>query len=177
VHIAGGRPALYLADKARGKADVFITEGEFDALLLWQTAWDVADVLTLGSASGRLGGRWATYLLDARRFLITTDSDAAGEAAAAAWLELVGSKGQRVAPPGGQGKDITDAWRAGQDLRAWALACLDGDIGHLQSAFTACLDAWHDAVERGDLAEAARIDSEGAEQLERLNSLLRQGRC
>jgi hypothetical protein len=67
VHIPGGRPALYLAEKSLGKPDVFITEGEFDALLLWQTAWDVADVLTLGSASGRLGGLWPVYLLAARR--------------------------------------------------------------------------------------------------------------
>jgi DNA primase len=177
VHIPGGRPALYLAEKSLGKPDVFITEGEFDALLLWQTAWDVADVLTLGSASGRLGGLWPVYLLAARRFHIATDTDDAGDKAAAAWLQLVGAKGQRVALPGGQGKDITDAWKAGQDLRAWAMGQLGtaGEIAQLESQLVAVGNAWHLALERGDQAEADRIDAEGVGQLERLNSLLRQG--
>lgn len=60
-----------------------------------------------------------------RRFWIVTDKDQRGERAAAYWLSLTGGCGQRALPPGGA-KDITDAWKAGEDLRAWAVAVRGG---------------------------------------------------
>lgn len=190
VHVAGGKPSLYLADKAQGKPDAFAAEGEFDALLLWQNVKDTADVFTLGSASGRLGGRWATYLLDTRRFWIATDTDEAGDKAAKEWLALVGAKGQRVLPPGGQGKDITDAWQAGQDLRAWALGCMApaivpavatsqpepqdtaAQLATLEHDIIAGLAGFHAAHESGDAFMAGHIDTATAALVDQLNSLL-----
>lgn len=120
VKVKGSRSALFGVDHSRGLPDVFVVEGEFDAMLLHQEAGDVADVLTLGSAGGRPADEQLIYLLGAHRFHVATDADDAGEKAAAHWFELVGKRGHRLTSPGNH-KDVTDAWKAGADLRAWAL--------------------------------------------------------
>ena len=109
--------ALVGVDKLTGKPDCLIVEGEFDAMLLWQEVGDLADVLTLGSASGSLADRWLPALIGFERFWIATDDDEAGRQAAEYWEELTGDRVQRVLP---EGKDVTDAWQRGRDLRAWA---------------------------------------------------------
>lgn len=114
---------LFGLDKLTGKTDVFITEGEFDAMLLSQEIGDLADVLTLGAADNHLDDRWLAALLPVQRFWIATDNDEAGEKAASYWLDLVGERAKRIYAPMGE-KDVTDAHRAGADLRAWALAHL-----------------------------------------------------
>ncbi len=111
--------ALFGVDKLIGRPDCIITEGEFDALLVWQEMSELADVLTLGSESGRVADRWLPTLLRYRHFWIATDNDKAGEQAAAYWLSLTGERGQRLLPPG-TAKDITEAWQKGADLQAWA---------------------------------------------------------
>jgi len=60
--------ALFGADRLTGKPDLFVTEGEFDAMLLHQAIGDVADVVTLGSESGRLCDNWLAALLTVKRF-------------------------------------------------------------------------------------------------------------
>jgi len=132
LKVAGSRAGLFGVDLLAGLADVYVVEGEFDAMLLRQEIGDVADVLTLGAAGGRLADEQLIYLLGAERFHVATDSDEEGEKAAAHWLELVGKRGQRTAPPGGH-KDVTDAWQAGVDLRAWAI---EGDTDSAPVAST-----------------------------------------
>ena len=99
------------------RPDCFVTEGEFDALFLWQLSDGRANVLTLGAKGGVLADRWLPLLVTVRRFWIVTDADGEREAAAY-WLDLVGRRGRRLRPPGGH-KDITDAWRAGEDVISW----------------------------------------------------------
>jgi hypothetical protein len=84
---------------------------------------DLADALTLGAAGAALDDRWLPALLPVARFWVATDDDERGLAAAKYWLGLVGRRGKRVLPPGGA-KDVSDAWRAGADLRAWAMGFL-----------------------------------------------------
>ncbi len=66
---------------------------------------------------------WLPYLLPVERLYVATDADAAGERAAAYWLEHT-RRAHRVLPPLGQ-QDITDAHRAGADLRAWVRQILE----------------------------------------------------
>jgi len=114
--VAGGRPALYGVDNLAGQAAVVICEGELDALLLWQEARDLADVVAIGSASTRPDPLTLLPLVGAERWLVATDVDAAGERAAMAWGEY-SARVTRLRPP--QGNDVTDFWQAGGDLRAW----------------------------------------------------------
>jgi DNA primase len=121
VHVRGSRPALYLADTITPATRVVaLTEGEFDALLLWQALharrWpQPVGVATFGSATNRLREPWAGRL-EGKKLLTLYDSDKAGQAATAWWKahypavlaipipEL--KKGLKV-------KDLTDYWKAG----------------------------------------------------------------
>jgi len=103
--------------------NVVVTEGEFDALLVWQEASDMVDVLSLGSAGARVNDRWLPALRPFRRFWIATDNDPSGNKAATDWLGVVGERGTRLLPPGGA-KDITDAWAAGADVRQWVMEAI-----------------------------------------------------
>jgi hypothetical protein len=51
LHVKGSKPAMYLLDTLAGKKTIALTEGEFDALLLWQEIEDQTQVgvATLGS--------------------------------------------------------------------------------------------------------------------------------
>jgi DNA primase len=113
----GWRPALYGADTLAGRPLLVLTEGELDALLLRQAAGDLIDVATLGSASQRLSGRWLSCLLPAQRVLAVYDQDMAGQRGAAA-LAALSARVRRVRPL--DGKDLTEQWQRGGDLRAWA---------------------------------------------------------
>lgn len=120
--VKGNRVALLGADRLTGKPNVFVTEGDFDAMLLHQIAGDLIDVLTLGSANARLTDYWLPYLLAGQRFYIATDNDTDGDKAADHWLDLVKDRGVRVHPP--RGKDVTESWQAGVDLRLWVKGCM-----------------------------------------------------
>lgn len=124
IGIAGGHPLLFGADQLTGKADLLLTEGEFDAMLAWQEARDLVDVATLGSCNATPRGRTFPYLLPYRRLLVAYDVDQPGEEGAAKWSWT--ARATRIPPPlaDGQGKDLTDFWRAGGDLRTWLAAVI-----------------------------------------------------
>lgn len=123
VKVKGSVRALYLADRLTGKPDLFLTEGEFDALLLHQVAGDLVDVATLGGSSNPLDDVWLPYLLPARRIFLSHDNDVAGRQAAAA-LGQLSPHSRRWRPLGAH--DITDMHKAGGDLRAWVELALSG---------------------------------------------------
>jgi DNA primase len=124
--VSGGQVALFGADTIATQDTVVVTEGEFDAMLLHQEAGDLVGVVTLGSAAARLPDAWVPYLLGVQRLLVAYDTDAAGAQGAARW-ESVSSRAQRIVPL--SGKDVTDFYLAGGDLRAWVQFALatDGD--------------------------------------------------
>ena len=78
AHVRGGKSALYGANAMRGLPALLLAEGEFDTLLAWQLAGDLADVATLGSATQRPNGVAAQALRRARRTLVAYDTDPAG---------------------------------------------------------------------------------------------------
>lgn len=118
----GGRPGLWGSETISGAACVFVTEGEFDAMLLHQEAGDMVGVCTLGSASDLFDWeRWGRYLIFARLYALAYDNDDAGDKAAAAW-QTASRRAIRVNAPGG--KDISESWLAGVDLAAWVIDIL-----------------------------------------------------
>jgi len=123
--LRGSKPALFGVDGVTGKAMTVLAEGEFDALLLHQEAGELVDVVTLGSASLPLAGRWLWALRDAARIVAAYDTDGAGaDAGAKASLR---SARVRVARPL-DGKDLTEMHQAGGDLRAWASYLLERHV-------------------------------------------------
>jgi len=108
---------LYGASELPGKENVVIVEGEFDALLLWQEVGNFVGVATPGSASNHFNfARFGKYLLSARHIFIAYDQDDAGYAGGQYWQ----SQSQRVqlaTIP--LGKDITDYYLGGGNLKEW----------------------------------------------------------
>ena len=115
------RPEVFPSKESiRPGLPLVIVEGEFDALLLGQELAGLASVITTGSASNGPSGRILTAALASPRWFAAHDADPAGDKAAALWP----ARAIRVRPP--SGKDWTDAYRAGIDLRRWWLPWLDG---------------------------------------------------
>lgn len=119
---------LYLPSEPKNTAPLVITgegaawivvESELDGLLLAQEAGDLVNVLALGSASLRPDAE-AHARLDAAPFiLVALDADDAGDKAAWTWWTTHYPPEKVRVWPVPEGKDPTDAWRAGWDLRAW----------------------------------------------------------
>ena len=122
--LKGGRKGLFGADTVRGSDIVIVTEGEFDAMLLYQEAGGLVGVCTLGSATGRFDwGRYGWHLAFVKWLLIAYDIDDAGDLGAEAWKEVSG-RVKRIKIPDGTGKDITDAWKSGVNLSEWVMDVL-----------------------------------------------------
>ena len=122
--LKGGRKGLFGADTVRGSDIVIVTEGEFDAMLLYQEAGDLVGVCTLGSATDRFDwGRYGWHLACVKWLLIAYDMDDAGDLGAEAWNEVSG-RVKRIKIPDDTGKDITDAWKSGVNLSDWVMDTL-----------------------------------------------------
>ena len=108
------RPMIYPSPRViRPGRPLVIVEGEFDALLLGQELGDLAAVVTLGgTGSSKPEPDILGSMLAACPWFIATDTDPGGEKAAADWEW---TRAVRIRPP--EGKDWTDAAKAGVDLR------------------------------------------------------------
>ena len=119
----GGRPALYWAESLAGHEAAVFCEGEFDTLLLWQAAGDLAGVATLGSAANRLDvSVWGPYLLPAPHRLLAYDMDEAGKRGAGALAWLKGVRSLTVPRLVATDKDLTDFHQHGGHLRQWLIS-------------------------------------------------------
>jgi len=108
-HQVGGgniKGCLYLADEIKPGLPIFLTEGEFDALIARQVGADLLCATSIGSsANRRINRRWYTKFIAAPRVLARMDDDGAGEGAAAE-IEALSGAVKRVQVP--QGKDVND---------------------------------------------------------------------
>lgn len=133
VNVAGGANAMYGIQFVRMNTIVVLVEGEFDKLLLADVlrgkkhrGRHFVTVATGGTGNGRLL-RWAAQLALADQILLAFDDDQpdkngkrAGDVAAAEWLKVF-PKARRLRPTH---HDITDMWKAGQDIVAWVGSAL-----------------------------------------------------
>ncbi len=108
-HQVGGgniKGCLYLADEIKPGLPIFLTEGEFDALVARQVARDLLCATSIGSsANRRINMRWYGHFLASPRVLARMDDDGAGEGAAAEIEALSGAVKRAQVP---QGKDVND---------------------------------------------------------------------
>ncbi len=115
ISLRGGKRGLYGIDDLTDKPIAVLTEGEFDRLLAWQAAGDLADFCTIGGARMLLDVRGAASLLGKIKIIATYDADTAGDAGRN-YLHQITARIENVTPPA---HDLTDYWRDGGNLRAW----------------------------------------------------------
>ncbi len=124
VGLMGGKAALFGADTLTYPV-VLLTEGEFDAMLAWQEVGDFAGVATTTGGAKTWQREWLLYLMAARVILVAYDLDATGNEAAA-MITSLSSRAKRVQVP--KGKDITEFWQSGGNIREWMIGLLPADL-------------------------------------------------
>ena len=112
------RPMVWNMDKKF----VVIVESELDGLLLHQEAGDLVGVVALGSAQAKPDQKTHDLLQKADLILVALDADDAGVKAAWGWWLKQYPQAQRLPPV--MGKDPSEAWANGLDIRAWVMAGL-----------------------------------------------------
>ena len=120
----GGQIALYGAEMLQGNRPLFIVEAELDALLLWQAAGDLVDVVALAGAGRTLPAQWLARLLPYTRIFAALDADKAGTLNATR-LAALSARVTPVRVP--EGNDVTEYHQAGGDVRAWVMAVIGDD--------------------------------------------------
>jgi hypothetical protein len=111
------RPMFWSA----GKKIIIVVESELDGLLLFQEAGDLIDVVAIGSAQARPDSSVHEILQKTEKILVSLDTDDAGAKAAwRFWPETYGRKVVRW--PCIKGKDPSEAWQNGLNIRAWVMA-------------------------------------------------------
>ena len=123
VIIPGSSSASMVLGK--DKCAIVIVESELDGLLLSQEAGDLLGVVALGSAQAKPDRITHEALTATEDILVGLDSDDAGAKAAwAFWPEIYGARVKRW--PVVIGKDPSEAWANGLDLRACVVAGIFG---------------------------------------------------
>lgn len=108
----------------QGKGDLFITEGEFDAMILWQETAGSVGALTMGGASEKLDLVAKMAVASARgRVFVAYDGDGPGNAGASKLLNEFPRLERAIVP--GDVKDLSDYRNAGGDLGKWASSCME----------------------------------------------------
>lgn len=114
AQITQGCPTLYGLDLLTGRSTVVICEGELDAVLLWQAANDLVDVVAIGTKGAKIALPYLVHMASASTWLVALDNDA--DAEARDWGHF-SDRVQRVRPS--KGNDLTDFYQAGGDLCTW----------------------------------------------------------
>lgn len=95
--------------------EVFIVEGEFDAMMLWQQG--IKNVVSTTLGAGYFPKDWVERLKDVKKFYICYDTDAEGEKGLAKVSGLLGEEkcvAIKLPDIGGKKTDVTDYFNSGK---------------------------------------------------------------
>jgi hypothetical protein len=122
----GGRSTLFRLEMLDPLPVLILVEGEFDVMLLWEHCPDFCDASTLGGARAKFDVLDLALLTHYLAVLVVHDDDQAGEEGRKYIASLQARIGRIISIPP-PAHDLTDFWKSGGDLRAWA-------AGHVDSA-------------------------------------------
>lgn len=98
---------------------VVVVESELDAFLLHQDAGDIISIIALGSVTCRPDVKTDAILKKFSAILVALDTDSAGVKQAWTWWREYYPSAIRFPIPKKYGKDPTEAYRNGLNLREW----------------------------------------------------------
>lgn len=128
----GGKSVLFRLELMDHLPILLLVEGEWDTMLFWEHCSDLCDVATLGGAQARFDTLDLSLLTLYPMTLVVHDDDKAGSQGREyiASLQETIPRLRSIPPPA---HDLTDFWKAGGDLRKWAvqhIVALSDEIPH-----------------------------------------------
>lgn len=146
-----------------GKTDyVMVVESDLDAILLSQEAGDLIHVVAMGSCSAKPDERAFQVLSQAEIILISLDDDDAGTKSAFSWW--LKHFPHAIFWPIIEGKDPTEAYLNGLDLREWVQAGIEDGLSESKATIYEPLIVEDKTEETFGLDVNADIFVEHAEQ-------------
>lgn len=115
----GGKSVLFRLEMNSYMPVLFLVEGEWDAMLLWEYCPDLCDAGTIGGAGAKFDTLDLALLTRYLAVLVVYDDDKAGEKGRE-YIAKLGKLGNRIIPVQPPGHDLTDFWKSGDNLRGWA---------------------------------------------------------
>ncbi len=114
----GGRSVLFRLPLMDHLPVLILTEGEWDAMLMWEHCADLCDAGTIGGAQSKFDLRDLAFLTRYLSVLVVHDDDQAGDEGRdyISKLHAVSARIIAIEPPA---HDLTDFWNSGGDLRSW----------------------------------------------------------
>lgn len=143
----GGKAVLFGQQKFARLPVMLLVEGEWDAMLAWRWCQDFCDVSTLGGAQSYFDALDLVELIGYQAVLVVHDADAAGDKGRQyiASLHAQGSRVKPIPPPlmdGAPAHDLTDFWKAGGNLRAWAAEHVAAAMDEALERIADCSPNW-----------------------------------
>ncbi len=148
----GGVTCLFRLELIGHYPILVLTEGEWDAMLLWEYCSDLCDVGTLGGAGAKLDVLDLSILARYLAVLVIHDNDQAGENGREYILELHARfpRLQSIRLPA---HDLTEFWLAGGCVRSWLAGQLSAALENALQGFDAIPKQW------GQIARLARMEA------------------
>ncbi len=115
----GGKSVLFRVELIDHRPVLILTEGEWDTMILWENCMDLCDAGTIGGAQSKFDLLDLALLTRYQKIFVVHDDDKAGDKGRAyiASLKEISPRIESISPPA---HDLTDFWKAGGDVRAWA---------------------------------------------------------
>jgi hypothetical protein len=117
--LRGGKSVLFRVELMDHRPVLILTEGEWDTMILWENCMDLCDAGTIGGAQSKFDLLDLALLTRYQKIFVVHDDDKAGDQGRdyIASLKAISPRIESIIPPA---HDLTDFWRAGGDVRAWA---------------------------------------------------------
>lgn len=115
----GGKSVLFRVELMDYRPVLILTEGEWDTMILWENSMDLCDAGTIGGAQSKFDLLDLALLTRYQKIFVVHDDDKAGDIGRKyiASLKAISPRIESITPPV---HDLTDYWRSGRDVRAWA---------------------------------------------------------
>lgn len=111
--VPGCPSVLFNTDVLEGAEDIFISEGEIDAIALWDKG--IKNVVGVTTGAGSFDPEWIDQLKGVKKIWLCYDADEAGQKGAREVARRLGySRCFNVSLP--EGQDINDFFRSGKDI-------------------------------------------------------------
>jgi hypothetical protein len=151
----GGHSTLFRLAMNHAMPILILTEGEWDAMLLWEHCPDLCDAGTIGGARSHFDQLDLSLLARYLAVLVVHDDDKAGGEGREYITELASRFGRvkSIAPPA---HDLTDFWKSGGNLRAWVAEHV---ADALEMALIGMDDQWLAKTDWMGIAKLARDES------------------